>query len=211
MRVLVILLAIGALICALAYLRVRICVEYKYSFKVILKIAFLRIRLYPRKRRIRLSDYKLSKLKKKQKKKDDKKSEKKPTRQTAKKKKVSVSDTLRYIARLFEEVVKKLVSKLCRYLRVDVSEIFIRVASDDAAKTALLYGAVSQSVSYALAAMNSITNTALSRGGYVNVVPDFASEEAEVRINVCFSIRVWQLISIAISGAMDYIKMPKHG
>ncbi|MCL2518792.1 MAG: DUF2953 domain-containing protein, partial [Oscillospiraceae bacterium] len=78
------------------------------------------------------------------------------------------------------------------------------VATDDAAKTALLYGAVSQSVVYLLEIIQK--NVKKVKKGRILVVSDFTGTDFDARINITFKLRVWQILSLALKTAFTYIK-----
>lgn len=211
----IILCAVTALLCLSAFLRIRICIVYEEEFRVILKVLCFRFTLYPSKRKkIRLSKFKIKNFRKRRRRENLKalkkrRGENEKHKTKKKTRDASESDTglsLRHIMRLFNTVVLGVVKKFFKYIRIDVKEIFVRVAGDDAANTALLYGAVSQSVSYALAIINSVADTSLVRGGYVGVIPDFSADRCELRLNVCFSMRVWHIIAVTMEGLGGYLK-----
>ena len=137
-----------------------------------------------------------------------KKEEKKTAGGGKKKKKYTFSDILTLVSTV-KEIVSALVGSFFGYLRVEVARLDIVVATDDAAKTAIVYGAVYQAVSYILAIFDKITTVKYEKNSYVSVRADFLREKFYADINVTFSLRVGQLIKILIKTAYRYLKNKK--
>lgn len=80
------------------------------------------------------------------------------------------------------------------HLRVRVRKLRIYVGTSDACKTAIVYGAVAQSVAYLLEWIDARYAMILYDRDAVNVVPDFTSEESHANIDLTCSLsclRVW--------------------
>lgn len=93
-----------------------------------------------------------------------------------------------------------------RYLRVDIKAFRIKVASNDAASTAILYGLVSQGVSYVMEILtHNIKKVKIKNKDSILVVADFLSDEFETQIDIKFKIRSWQTIVLGINSFKDFI------
>lgn len=217
--ILLILAAIILLITLIMFIRAKIVLTYNGDLSVTLKILFLKFDLHPRSlSEINVKDYTKKKIEKRRLKarkkakkkalKKAKKEEKKTAGGGKKKKKYTFSDILTLVSTV-KEIVSALVGSFFGYLRVEVARLDIVVATDDAAKTAIVYGAVYQAVSYILAIFDKITTVKYEKNSYVSVRADFLREKFYADINVTFSLRVGQLIKILIKTAYRYLKNKK--
>ena len=83
-------------------------------------------------------------------------------------------------------------------MRVKLKWLRIKIASDDAAQTAIMYGAVSGVVANILELIDSYTNLNALKEDAVSVEPDFTSEKCEASINISLSISVFgALVTLA--------------
>lgn len=103
-------------------------------------------------------------------------------------------------------LVKILFSRFFKHLRLDVSRILISVGGEDAAKTAITHGIISQSVAYLLDFLDNRIKISKKRKGQINVFCDFTSETVTYDISISASLSAWQLLDIAISLAYNYFK-----
>ncbi len=103
-------------------------------------------------------------------------------------------------------LVKLLFSRFFKHLRLDVSKILITVGGEDAAKAAITYGIVSQSVVYLLEYLDKHLKISKKRNGEINVTCDFTSESTVYDISLSASLSVWQILDIGISLAYNYLK-----
>ena len=217
--ILLILAAIILLITLIMFIRAKIVLTYNGDLSVTLKILFLKFDLHPRSlSEINVKDYTKKKIEKRRLKarkkaekkalKKAKKEEKKAAGGGKKKKKYTFSDILTLVSTV-KEIVSALVGSFFGYLRVEVARLDIVVATDDVAKTAIVYGAVYQAVSYILAIFDKITTVKYEKNSYVSVRADFLREKFYADINVTFSLRVGQLIKILIKTAYRYLKNKK--
>jgi len=217
--ILLILAAIILLITLIMFIRAKIVLTYNGDLSVTLKILFLKFDLHPRSlSEINVKDYTKKKIEKRRLKarkkaekkalKKAKKEEKKAAGGGKKKKKYTFSDILTLVSTV-KEIVSALVGSFFGYLRVEVARLDIVVATNDAAKTAIVYGAVYQAVSYILAIFDKITTVKYEKNSYVSVRADFLREKFYADINVTFSLRVGQLIKILIKTAYRYLKNKK--
>ena len=219
------LIIIGALLLLfflLLMLRLRLRITAEPEVKMDASVLFFRFRLYPKKvkqpnpRRFSAAGLrrKLEKERKKRmnaEKKEAKKAKAKAEKKEARKKaaadgaapeKRSLTDTLSLVRSLAESVF----SRLSRYLRLDVARLHITVSTDDAAKTGLVYGAVCASVSWLLAFLDRFTDLRRKPQREATVDADFVTGKSRCELDICASLRVWQLLAILIAAAYRALK-----
>lgn len=172
MIVLYILLGIVALFALACFLRVNLNIVYENELLVFLRILFIKIRLYPER-------------KKKYKHKKKKKSE--PThvvRQASEPKPLNLVDNLKIIG----EVISTFINHFSSHLTLKLAKIYIKVATPDAAQTAILYGVAGGAVDCIVNMLDEITNIKRVKVRSVLVEPDFLSESCEAKINITLSV-----------------------
>lgn len=205
---LIIALAVLLTIVLILLIRVKIVIDFHGDdVNLFLKILGIPIRLMPkkeRKKKIRLSDYSYKSVQKRKKKEENKKAPKKPKKEPSKlheKEKGSFTDKLSLIT----EIVKYLLGKFFGYLRIDVTKIKISVGTEDAARTAIMYGIINQAAAILIDILESITNVKRNKKTEISVSADFTSEKIKSDINIAFSLRVWHALSIALGVLFRYI------
>ena len=148
------------------------------------------------------------KLKKKADKKRLKKEQKKEIKEAEKKekeKKTSISDILSTVS-LATAVAKAALGSFFSHLRVDVAKLKIKIATGDAASTAVAYGAVTGALSCLFALLENNKNVRFTRKAEMDVVCDFLGESPSAEIKISFSLRVWHLLHVAFSALKRFIK-----
>lgn len=204
MTALVILLSILLLLTLILFIRIKVIIDYKgEDIKLDLRILGIPIRILPRKqkrKKLKLSDYSYKNQQKKKTK--NPKTEKKKKEKVKVKEKQPLSEAIPTIA----DIVKHLLKKFFGHLRIDVTEIKITVGSDDAAKTAIMFGIVNQAAAALFDLLSTITNVKKNRKNEIAVYADFTAEKTVVNINLGFSLLVWQLFSIALGTLFKYVK-----
>ncbi len=208
MLALKIILGILLFLVLVLFLRVKISViSDGGDTKLLLRILGIPIKLYPakqKKQKIRLSDYTPRGLRRAQRKKDKQalKEAKRKKPQESEKEKAPLSETVSTITTL----AKKIISKFFRHLQIDVARIRIVVGTPDAAKTAILYGAVCQGVAYLCEVLDRVTNVKKTKKTEVSVTSDFLSGKTQADIDISFSLTVWQALDILIGAVFEFIK-----
>lgn len=182
----------------LLFIRLRVCLIYTGEVRVFLRILFLRIPIYPRKKQVRVKDFSYKRLKKR-KKKPTEVAEKEPAPQ---KKKATASEQLA----LFTELVTSLYKRFLKYFRLDVHRLRITVATADAAETAILYGVASQGLAYLLAFLDRHTNLHPACRADIGVYADFIGQKSSADCNLTFSLRVYQLLHLGVKFAWVFLK-----
>lgn len=202
MTALYILLAIALFLLFLLFLPIRILLRYDGSVKVKLSVLFLPFSLYPHK--IREKDYsKRSVERKKQrlaKKKERKKAlEKRKTK--APKEKKDILSPLKLILHILTSTHPRLV----RAFRIRICELRVTVATEDAAKTAILYGAVSQVAAMLLEACERFLWCKRNKRR-VDVTADFCGTASSATAKITFSSNLYRILRLAISAGIVFLK-----
>lgn len=224
----VVLIVLGVLILLIAgvlLLRATVTIKYRDEVTLTLRVLFFTIRILPAKEKKppRLRDYTPAKfrrmLKKKRRKAEKKRlkakktAEKKAAKKALKKSPKQMSSHQSSKKRdLLEniELVKALVEVFCKrfakHLRVTVARLKITVASDEAAKTAYMYGAVSQSVAYLTEVLDRITNLRYTNDAELGVLVDFGEAKPTADIDISVSMRVWQLLDVLLRTGFTFLQ-----
>ncbi len=202
MIVLWILCILILLVTALCLTRIRVLICANTEISVKLSIYGIKIPLYPQnKKKANPKKFKKGYPKAKPNKKA-KESAKDTQKKDEPKEKIPIGEMIDTI--LF--LLKKFFSKFFKYLRLDVSRIIVTVGAEDAAKCAVLYGGVSQSVAYLLEFLDRNLHICKKRSGEINVRCDFTAESISYDIFLSASLTVWQILDIGISLAYNYLK-----
>ena len=216
MTALTVILVIAAVIAALLLLRVKIVIEYADELILYIRVLFIKIKIIPKKeKRIKISEYTKKKISKRQKlseekekKKKQKKAEKKAAKAEAKKdpdkkkEKPPILDTIRLVRVLLAIFLKRFFG----HLRIDVARLNIVVASEDAARTAIMYGYICQGVAYTVELLDRFTNLRRTDNTEISVTPDFTSEKLIADIHIAFSLTVGQVFDILLRTAFGFVK-----
>ncbi len=218
---LIILGSLLFLIFLIMLLQVNVVIEAKSAVLFYLKILFIRIPLFPSKsKQPRLKDYSPNKIKKraeKKKRKEEakqyknlKKKQKKESKQHSQetkstKKHLSPADVLEIID-LIRELSKTFFARFGKRLKLKLTRIHITVGGEDAASTALTYGAIAGGVSCLCGFLDSILTVKPKAEKDINVSADFTSESISVDISITASLRVWHALDILLSVAISFVK-----
>lgn len=205
MRILIPVLCILAVLAALAiflafrWIRLRVVYDDKDGLRVWLQVLFYKYHIMPQKQeKIKLRDYKIKRFRKLEKKRA-KEAEKERRKEKKRKASQPVTEDIAPKLPLPERIaviaslIGRIIRRFARYLHIDVSKLYIKVATDDAAKTAYLYSAVSQSVAYLTELLLNVTNFDVNKNAEFVVYPDFSTEESELAVDFTFRVRVIDL------------------
>ena len=205
--ILLIISIIALLVTFVLFIRVRYIVTYNGELSVTRKILFFKTSVYPDDlTKINIKDYSLKKIKKRRLKAEKEAEELRKTQKKIsssdgqKKKKSSFSDIVSLVSEI-KDIVTAFAKIFFEYLQIDVTKIDIVVTGEDAAKTAITYGAVYQAVSYILAIIDKITTVKYDKKSYVSVRADFLAEKFYADINITFSMRLGQAIKLLMKNA----------
>lgn len=140
-----------------------------------------------------------------------KKQKSKKSAKPEKKEKQSIEDIVALV-KLLIEIAKKVLEKTWRYIRIKIERYDITVGTDDAAKTALIYGGVSQATSYLFTLLDETAHFRVKRKAPVNVGVDFLAAETRANVQMDFCLRLWHILSIGLGAGITYLRgMKKSG
>ena len=165
------------------------------ELRVYLRVLFLKIKLYPSKKK----KFNQRKHEKKKKKKESAKSSVLKERDEIKSK-----PTLLENISTITEIVRTFFKHFSKHLHVKLTKIHIKVATPDAAETAILYGAVSGAVACLVELIDSITNLGRIKQSSIAVEPDFLSEKSIARLNISLYINSFGAIIVILRTLIKY-------
>ena len=137
--------------------------------------------------------------KEKQEKKDAKKAE------SAQKPKKSIAEILDIIS-LVSKLAKEVIRRFFKHLRISVARLKVKVATPDAASTAIAYGAITQSVNLLIPVLEEVKNFRLPDASELSVEADFLSDSPDIDVQLSFSVRVWHVLDIAFGAAVAFLR-----
>ena len=219
MPALIIILCIVAITTLLLFTKVTLRIRYKESLCVALKILFIKIQLYPSKKKNKRYKHSMSKRKakkirdslkkkpkkerklfKKKKKEDEKEKEKK------KEKKLSKNDILSIIS-IIISFVKNFIRLFSSSIRLKASRINLIVATDNAASTAITYGAVTEGINVLFPLLDGLkTVKKLPHGKDLSVGVDFLAEEPTIDIEIEIYIRIIRALGSVLGATAKAFK-----
>lgn len=208
--------ALFALILSL-WVKLRIVYDAERGLRVWAQLLFYKYHLLPvREPKLKLRDYKIKrfrKLERKRRLKEEKEKIKAIKKRAVEPEPAEISRELPLGEKIsiLTRVIKRILRRFARYLRVDVSKLYIKVASDDAAKTAYLYSAAAQSAAYLTEMLRGATNFDVEKGAQFTVFPDFTSEQSELAADFTFRIRVFNILKLAMAALAGYSRVKKAG
>ena len=221
----VVLCVLGGLILltvGLLALKATLTLEYANGLVLRLRVLCLDLTLFPSKKKKKVDPrdftpkkYRrmLEKKRKKEQKKREraqlkkqqkelKKQQKKKAEESAKTKKRSLLETVSLVKALIEE----LPPRLLRRLKIKIHRAVVTVTSPDAAKTALLYGAVSQALAYTVAFLDQHSRLEYEKDAEVTVNADFLAEKTSADVKISVSLRVWHVFDLALAALKTYLR-----
>ena len=93
-------------------------------------------------------------------------------------------------------LAKTLVRKTRGKVKIKINKLHIRVATNDAAHTALLYGVVVQLLSYLFGFIEEKYTSIQRNDGDLVVEPDYTTSESSAIIDLILSAKIWRAIII---------------
>lgn len=210
MPALIIILCIALFIALLLSTKIILRIKYENSLVIYLRILFVKIPLYPKKEKKKQYPHSMSRRKaqkikdslskKKKKKKADKKGEKE------KGKKEDKYDILSIIS-IITSFVKTFLKLFVRSARIKASKLHIIIASENAAKTAILYGAATQTTDVLFPMLESIkTFKKLPSGKDLSIETDFLVDKPSVKADITIYVRVGGILKAVIGAAIKAFK-----
>ncbi len=190
------LLTLLALLALILFLNVHLVFHYENGAKIYLRILF--IKMDAKKIASRLSGRK--------KETKDKKStpEKKPTEKNSKRKRASISDFLEFIC-LIIRIVKRAVKDLFKHLHIRLREMEICFGTDEADKTALVYGATAQAANVLFALLQRFSDFQWNNDKLL-LAPDFTGENSRYKAHLDLWIKPIFLLTIALHAITTYLE-----
>ena len=94
---------------------------------------------------------------------------------------------------IIHELLKTLRDGTTGRINIRVRQLKIRIATEDAAKTAILYGVVLQSASYLLEWIDSSFNQVRRNTKEMEIVPDYLTTSTTAKIDIHCSMRIFRL------------------
>lgn len=200
MTMLYVLLIVGVVLFALGMLGLHVRIVYEEELKVYLRVLFITICLFPRPTakgvKIRAFKKGYPKEEKKKKKKKEKPKEKKKTEEPS-------LEALLNKVKFYIRVAMRILSRFKKHILLEEVDLQIALGGDDAAKTAITCGILSQSVAYLLDFLDKNFNCSPRIKSDVNVACDFASPVSTYRLALGARLRLWQILDIAIITAYN--------
>ena len=184
--VLYVILGLILLIALILSIRASIHIVYEDELSVYLKILFFKFRIFPEgKVKFNLKSYE-RRLKGEQ-----RLQESLISQMAEESKKNGLIENIKMIA----DLISTLIKSCAPYMRVKLARVHISVGSSDAAKTAILYGAISGAVALLVDNIDEYTNLEKLKKKSIIVEPDFLSEKTSARIHISLSISVYGAIA----------------
>ncbi len=210
--ILLVILAVIALIFGILMLRGNLHITYRDDLGAVFHLLGLRLILYPeQKEKINFKYYSTKALKKRRAKAQKKrqKQQSRPSQPTAADlvaalpiKKKNPAITILFILRF----CKVLFGGFFGYAKLRVSRIRIKVATDDPAKTAVLFGSVNAAVLAFLELLDQFEKFGGKDKSELSVTPDFTGTQTDIDVHIVFSLRVWQWLVILYRTALNTIE-----
>lgn len=201
MKILLIVLAVLAALLVLLLLLLLlgsagIRIIYRGQLRVVLKVLGLRFRLYPEKTpRGRAALRREAKRKKRKRRRRAEKRLRRRQRAAAGEPTPGLPENLRMITAL----VRLAVQKTRGHIRIRVRRFHIRIATGDAARTAILYGAAVGAAAPLLQWLHSDYN-AIERGdGDMTIEPDYLAQKSDAEVDIELGMRLIRGLMIAVS------------
>lgn len=213
----IIVLFFAFLLSLKATVTIAYCGEVELSVRVLffkIKILPARKKKYPQSmsakkaRRIKEKREKKAakKLAKKKAKKEQKEEEKRAVASGKVKKERKTAGEILDIISLVAELIRAVIGKFFGHLRIKLARIRMKIATGDAAATAIAYGAVTQAINVLFPLIDQIKTVRTPKNRDIDISADFCSDESEIDIEISFALRVWHLFHVAFAALGKLIK-----
>ena len=172
------------------------------NVSVMVRVLFLKIPILPKekKRKSKDKDKKKKPKEKKKKEKPDKKDKKKKKNKNKK----NISDIVGLVQVLLDTVVA-LFKSLGRNFKIRVHAYEICVASEEAAKTAVMYGAVKSLSETIFLRLEDSINFKIVKGAPMGVYADFLEEKFKANVKIDFSISIAGVFGVLFAAIFKFI------
>ena len=186
---------------------IHITVGFTESVSVMIRILFLKIPILPKEKNKKKKKTKKEKKSKKEKKpKEKKKKEKKPEDEGKKKKKKISANDIVGLVRVLLNVIVALFKRLGRNFKIRVYAYEICVASEEAAKTAVMYGAVKSLSETIFLRLQDSINFKIVKKAPVGIYVDFLEEKFKANVKIDFSISIAGVFGILFAAIGEFIR-----
>lgn len=175
-------------------IRIHVSVAVKENLDVYLKVLFIKKRLFTTRKRAPLPEGVTP-------------PEKKEKAPKEKKEKNEKTDILSLIT-LLKKIVIDIMKKIKRFLRIRVSGFDITIATEEAGKTAVLYGAVGGVADMIFGLFENAFDFKFTKDAKTGIRTDFLSDKTKADIDIDFSINIMQIFAMAFSALFIYIRNP---
>jgi len=212
MLALKIIAGIAAVLLLIAMIPIRIRIKYDEKLTVFVPILFLHIYLYPQRGKLTFfSKNKYEKLISEEKnlsKKRKKKSKKigKDTHFASEKRKLSLAEIASLVKEIFS-AAGKILEHFNKYLRVKIYALKAVISSDDAAKTAITYGAVSGTLGTLVGILEDRCHIKYAKNAETDIICDYIAGSCSAECDIRFSVRIWQAIKLLFIALINFIKI----
>ena len=208
---LIVIISIVAVIAFLLSIKITLKVTYTDKLAVYLKILFVKIKLHPKKDKKQKYPHSMSKRKAKQIRdsltKKTKTKKKKKSRKDDKDEEDDDSPDVISILSIVSSFVKNFIKRFTRAIRLKASKIKIIVATEDAAKTAITYAAVTQSINLFFPVLDDLkTVKKLPKGKNLSVRADFLSDKPTLDIDLELYVRIGSALKAVCGAAISAFK-----
>ena len=207
------LIVIGCIILFFAFilsLTAKITVEYNDEVSLYVRVLFVKIKIFPKKNKKRgphsMSERKAAAIKERLAKKAEKKRLKKLKKAERKKERQKGRpNRRRTLGEILEmiESVKDIVGAATKtffsHLRIDLAQLHITVASDDAATTAIYYGIICDALTHLLPLLEATKGFDTPKAKDISVNVDYLAEHITADVKISLSLRVWHALDVALT------------
>ena len=115
---------------------------------------------------------------------------------SGKKKKLTPSDIIELVS-FAAELIRAVLGEFFRYARLKICNIRVAVGSEDAAKTAMLYGTLSSALYTAIEFFDSLM-TVKKNCKNIGIQPDFTLDSCRIRFKIVLKIKIIHLLLAVI-------------
>ncbi len=220
MTFLYVLLGILIFLILVMFIPVKFGIQYKEKAEIYLKILFVKIKLSPRKKKVNLKKYSPRAMEKARQKKIKKqiKQEQKLIKKAGKKKNTEEkpskikeilshpTDIPSFITDVYD-ILSIVTDKFTKRLKVRILSCNIDIGSDNAAKTAILYGSVCAGINGLLSALVHFTRYNEKDNENITVTPDFTSEKTVCDVHLQVALRPGQVFTFLISAIPEIFRI----
>ena len=198
-------------------LKATITIAYAEEVTLSVWVLCFKIKILPKKEKKKgarsMSAKKAAKIRAKARKKAQKKRDKARLKAEAKKQKKaaakqkpkkSMSEILDIIT-MIRSIAAEVIRRFCKHLRIDFARVRVKVATGDAATTAIAYGVACTALNILLPVLCEVKNFSMPREKDFSVEADFLGDTPTLDVKLSFSLRVWHVFSFAFGALGKFL------